>query len=146
MQFPAVLHRHGPAAPTAGTASSRGVTIRLWTAQGALAALFVVAGAMKLVTPADTLAEQSDLPVLFMRFIGICEVLGGAGLVLPGITRIATFLAPLAAAGLVIIMVGATVLTFATAGLGGVIPLAVGIVAGYVAVVRGRQALAGQAQ
>jgi uncharacterized membrane protein YphA (DoxX/SURF4 family) len=113
--------------------------VRLWVAQGALAALFIFAGAMKLVTPADTLAEQSDLPVLFMRFIGVCELLGGLGLVLPGLLRIATFLVPLAAAGLVVIMVGATVLTFATAAAGAVIPAVVGAVAAWVALRRWQQ-------
>jgi uncharacterized membrane protein YphA (DoxX/SURF4 family) len=119
--------------------------VRLWVAQGALAALFIFAGAMKLVTPADTLAEQSDLPVLFMRFIGVCELLGGVGLVLPGLLRIATFLVPLAAAGLVVIMVGATVLTFATAGVAGVLPAAVGGVAAWVALRRWQQTSRGPA-
>jgi uncharacterized membrane protein YphA (DoxX/SURF4 family) len=141
VQFQPLISHHGPAAvattaPAAGSSSKR-----LWVAQGALAALFIFAGGMKLVTPADTLAEQSDLPVLFMRFIGLCEFLGGAGLVLPGLLRIATFLTPLAAAGLVVIMTGATVLTFAAGDMAGVLPAAVGLVAAYVAVWRGRQTL-----
>jgi uncharacterized membrane protein YphA (DoxX/SURF4 family) len=135
MQFPTVLHRHGAATVPAAT-WTRGASVRLWVAQGALAALFIFAGAMKLVTPAGTLAEQSDLPVLFMRFIGACELLGGLGLVLPGLLRIATFLAPLAAAGLVVIMIGATVLTFATAGVAGFLPAVVGTVAAWVALRR----------
>jgi uncharacterized membrane protein YphA (DoxX/SURF4 family) len=145
MQFPTVLRQHGPAAlpvPIRKRGESSG---RLWVAQGALALLFLFAGGMKLVTPADTLAEQSDLPVLFMRFIGLCEFLGGAGLVLPGIVRIATYLTPLAAAGLVVIMAGATVLTFAEGSVLGVIPGAVGLVAAYIALRRGRQAVARRA-
>lgn len=141
MQFPTVLRQHGPAMRTATPRTRGQSSVRLWVAQGALAALFVFAGAMKLVTPAGTLAEQSDLPVLFMRFIGLCEVLGGAGLVLPGIIRIATFLTPLAAAGLVAIMAGATVLTFAAGDVAAVMPAVVGLVAAYVALRRGQQTL-----
>ncbi|MFL5559245.1 MAG: DoxX family protein, partial [Gemmatimonadaceae bacterium] len=74
----------------------------------------------------------------FMRFIGVCEFLGGLGLVLPGLTRIRTELTSLAAAGLVIIMTGATVITIAQgAGFGAVVPLVVGILAGLVARSRG---------
>ena len=69
-------------------------------------------------------------------------MLGGVGLVLPGILRFATFLTPVAAAGLVIIMVGATVLTVATAGVVGLFPAVVGLVALYIAVRRSRQTLA----
>jgi uncharacterized membrane protein YphA (DoxX/SURF4 family) len=142
MQFQTVLHRNTPATVPAGLRTGGSSNGRLWVAQGALAALFVFAGVSKLVTPADTLADQSDLPVLFMRFIGLCELLGGVGLVLPGILRFATFLTPVAAAGLVIIMVGATVLTVATAGVVGLFPAVVGLVALYIAVRRSRQTLA----
>ena len=47
------------------------------------------------------------LPGLFVRFIGVCEVLGGLGLILPMLLRIKPWLTPIAAAGLVIIMIGA---------------------------------------
>ena len=117
--------------------------VALRTGQGLLAALFVFAGVMKLVTPMDTLADQSGLPGGFMWFIGVVELLGGLGLILPGITGIKRGLAPLAASGLVIIMVGATAVT---AGNGDVLPalfpLAVGIVAAWVAYVR-RELLVG---
>src|SRR5258706_3368555 len=49
-----------------------------------------------------------QLPGLFLRFIGTCEVLGGLAMVLPGLLEIRTGITPLAAAGLVIIMIGAT--------------------------------------
>src|SRR5689334_12931187 len=110
---------------------------RLWIAQGILAALFLFAGGMKLVMPADVLAAQSHLPGAFIKFIGVCETLGALGLVLPVLFRIYEFLTPLAAAGLVIIMTGATITTVVQGqGLGAVVPALVGVLAAYVA--RGR--------
>jgi uncharacterized membrane protein YphA (DoxX/SURF4 family) len=115
---------------------------RLWTAQSVLAALFLFAGVFKLVTPTDALAAQSHMPGDFIKFIGICETLGALGLVLPGLTRIRTGLTPLAAAGLVIIMIGAVVTSIIQgAGAGSAFPGLVGLIAFYVA--RGQwQALA----
>src|SRR6185503_1594681 len=68
----------------------RAVTATLWTVQVLLALLFLFAGAMKLVTPAEVLAKQSPFPVAFIQFIGVVEVLGALGLVLPGLFRIRT--------------------------------------------------------
>jgi hypothetical protein len=51
------------------------------------------------------------LPGLFLRFIGICEVLGAVGLIAPWATHIRPGLTPLAAVGLVVIMIGATTIT-----------------------------------
>ena len=75
-----------------------------------------------------------QLPVAFIRFIGVCEVLGGLGMILPGLTRIRPGLTPLGAAGLVIIMLGATVVNIAN----GMAPVAIptvilGVLAAYVA-------------
>ena len=83
----------------------------LWIAQGLLAVVFLFTGGSKLATPLHVLAEQSHLSGAFMKFIGVCEVLGALGLVLPGVTHIRPRLTPLAAALLVIIMIGATVST-----------------------------------
>jgi len=83
----------------------------LWIVQGLLALLFLFAGGMKLVMPIEAMKGPVELPGLFMRFIGVCEVLGGLGLVLPQLTQILPGLTPLAAAGLVIIMIGATVVS-----------------------------------
>jgi hypothetical protein len=106
----------------------------LWTLQSLLAALFVFAGAMKLITPSELLAEQSGLPVAFLRFIGTAEVLGSLGLILPGIFRIRRGLTPLAATGLLIIIVGATTLTLGSAGLGAaVLPGVVGLCCAFIA-------------
>ena len=121
------------------TQSGRRSTTWLWVAQGILAALFLFAGGMKLVLPADALAAQSHLPGAFMKFIGVCETLGALGLVLPGVFRIGERLTPLAAAGLMIIMAGATVTTVVQGqGAVAIVPALVGVIAAYVARRRGR--------
>jgi len=110
----------------------------LWVIQGLLAALFLFAGGFKLALPLAALAKVSPLPALFLKFIGACEVTGALGLILPGLLRIRTGLTPLAAAGLVIIMTGATVVTLATQGVApAVLPFVVGILAAAVALGRG---------
>jgi hypothetical protein len=84
----------------------------LWIVQGLLAALFLFAGGVKLVLPVEAVQQGPvALPGTFLRFIGVCEICGAAGLVLPWALRIRPVLTPLAASGLVIIMVGATVVT-----------------------------------
>jgi hypothetical protein len=88
----------------------------LWIVQGLLAVLFLFAGGMKLLTPVDVLAAMSPFPGEFIRFIGVCEVLGAIGLILPYALRIRPGLTSLAAAGLVVIMVGATATTLAIGG------------------------------
>ena len=86
------------------------MNVALWIVQGLLAALFLFAGGAKLVMSADQMTGPVALPVWFLRFIGVTEVLGALGLILPGLLRIRPGLTPLAAAGLVIIMIGATVI------------------------------------
>jgi hypothetical protein len=83
----------------------------LWIVQGLLAALFLLSGVPKLVMSAAQMSAPGpiQLPVAFIRFIGVCEILGAIGMILPGLTRIRPGLTPLSAAGLVIIMIGATV-------------------------------------
>jgi uncharacterized membrane protein YphA (DoxX/SURF4 family) len=108
----------------------RKTNIVLWTVQAILAALFVFAGIMKLITPAEALAAQSGMSGDFLHFIGLAELLGGIGLVAPGVTRIAVVLTPLAAAGLVIIMIGATVVSVPT-GIMALIPATVGALAAF---------------
>jgi uncharacterized membrane protein YphA (DoxX/SURF4 family) len=109
----------------------------LWVIQWLLAALFLFAGVMKLALPIEKLTAQIVLPGAFLRFIGVAEVLGGLGLVLPGMLRIAESLTLLAAAGLVIIMIGATWLTFTSQGLAAaLLPLVTGLLLLFV--IRGR--------
>src|SRR5258708_10724829 len=80
----------------------------LWTVQVLLAFVFLFAGGMKLVLPVDAMQVPVALPGSFIRFIGVAEVLGAIGLVLPWLLRIRPSLTPVAAEGLVIGMVGAT--------------------------------------
>lgn len=116
----------------------------LWTIQGVLALLFLFAGVVKLATPAAELAQQSTLPPWFLQFIGLAELAGGLGLVLPGLLRIRRGLTPLAAAGLAIIMVGATILTAAAGQIGpALFPAVVGVLAAYVAYKRWQPGRAG---
>ena len=88
----------------------------LWIAQGLLAVFFLFVGASKVMTPDEVLATLFPLPAAFIRFIGVCEVLGGLGLVLPLALKIRPELTSLAAAGLTIIMIGAAGTTFAVGG------------------------------
>ena len=98
-------------------------------------------GAPNLLLGPEQLALPIPLPGPFLRFIGVAEVLGGLGLVLPGLLRIRPGLTPLAAAGLVIIMIGATVITLATMDAAlALIPLVVGLLAAFVAYGRSRLA------
>jgi hypothetical protein len=113
----------------------------LWIVQVLLAALFLFAGGTKLVTPIAELEQQAQMSGGFLRFIGVVEVLGGLGLVLPGLTGIRTGLAPLAAAGLVVLMIGATVTVLQMGGgAQALIPLATGLFAAFVAWGRWRAA------
>ena len=101
------------------------MNVVLWILQVLLALLFLFAGGTKLVMSAEALSQpaapnQVMLPVAFLRFIGVCEFLGGLGLLLPGLLKIKQFLTPLAALGLAIIMAGAVIVSV----MGGLIPVA----------------------
>jgi len=82
--------------------------VSLWVGQVLLAALFGFAGFFKTFTPISELAQGmpwvASAPFL-IRFIGISELAGALGLVLPAATRIRPWLTPLAAAALVLVMV-----------------------------------------
>jgi hypothetical protein len=109
------------------------MTHALWIVQGLLALLFLFAGGMKLVLPLEALKGPVALPGPFLRFIGVAEVLGALGLILPGLLRRQQGLIPLAAAGLGIIMLGATVVTVLGDQLAAaLIPVGVGLLAAFV--------------
>jgi uncharacterized membrane protein YphA (DoxX/SURF4 family) len=115
------------------------MNIALWIIQALLAALFLFAGGMKLIMPIEEMTKQIPMPGRFLRFIAVCEVLGAIGLILPSLLRIWPALTPLAAAGLVIIMIGATVTTLMTGDIAtALMPLATGILAAFVAYGRWR--------
>lgn len=94
----------------------KGINVTLWVIQVLLALLFLFSGCMKFIIPIEEMTKQVALPGAFLRFIGVAEILGAIGLILPGLLRIRTMLTPLAAAGLVVIMIGATVLMFENGG------------------------------
>lgn len=111
----------------------------LWIAQILLAVLFLLAGALKLITPLEQVAQQMHMSVAFLRFIALCEVLGAIGLVLPKLSRIKPWLTPLAAALLVVVMIGATVVTWQMKpGVGSLLPFVTGILCVFVAYGRWR--------
>ena len=112
------------------------MTTALWIVQGLLALLFLFAGSMKLIVPIEMLTAQTPLPLpgLFLRFIGTAEVAGALGLILPGLLHIRPGLTPLAACGLVIIMIGATVYTALSGDVAAALmPLMVGLLCAAVA-------------
>jgi uncharacterized membrane protein YphA (DoxX/SURF4 family) len=116
------------------------MNIILWIAQELLAAVFLFSGGMKFVMSIEDMTKQMLMPGWFLHFIGVCEVLGALGVILPWLTRIRPGLTPLAAAGLVIIMIGATVTTLTTGSMAtALIPLVVGVLAAFVAYGRWRQ-------
>ena len=128
-----------PFRTTTPATTGRRTNIRLWVTQGALAALFLFAGAGKFAMSSEQLTEGSPLAAWFLYFIGGAEVLGAIGLILPWALRIKPALTPLAAAGLTVIMVGAAVTVAATMNPA----LAAGnlvIAAALVTVVAGRRA------
>jgi len=116
-------------------------SVALWIMQALLALLFLFAGGMKLVVPLEVLAEQIPLPGLIVRFIGVVEVLGAIGLILPALLRIRPSLTTLAAAGLALEMIVATGFTLANFGVAQVVlPVVVGVVSAFVAYGRWRLA------
>jgi DoxX-like family len=116
------------------------MTYALWFVQIVLALLFLVAGGLKLVVPIEALGLPFVLPVVFVRFIGVCEVVGALGLILPGALRIRTHLTPVAALGLTTIMIGATMFTPPDQIQLAVVPVAVGLLTACVAYGRWRVA------
>jgi DoxX-like family len=118
------------------------MTYALWIVQGLLALFFILgSGAPKLLLPAETLPLPIPLPGWFVWFIGVAEVLGGLGLILPGVLRIRPGLTPLAAAGLVLVTIGATVYQLAAGQVGSALfAMVVGLLCAFIAYGRWRLA------
>jgi len=113
----------------------------LWVVQWLLALLFLFAGIMKFVMPVAEMTKQIAFPGWFFHFIGAAEIAGAIGLVLPGLLRIRQGLTPLAAACLLVIMIGATVITVTTQGAAmAVLPFVVFLLVAFVAYGRWRLA------
>ena len=94
------------------------MNLALWIIAGLLAAVFLLAGANKLLIPQEKLAKAPaggwvlDFSPGFVKALGAIEILGAAGLILPAALGIAPILGPVAAVGLALIMIGAAVVTF----------------------------------
>lgn len=90
------------------------MNIALWIVQGLLALMFLMFGGMKLLRPKEDLQEQmdflEDLSQSQVRVIGVLEVMGAIGLILPALTGILPILTPLAAVGIALDMIGAMLL------------------------------------
>jgi uncharacterized membrane protein YphA (DoxX/SURF4 family) len=113
----------------------------LWIVQALLAALFLFAGCMKFIMPVEEMTKQIAMPVWFLYFIGVSEVLGALGLILPWLLGIKPWLTPLAAVGLLIIMIGAMVTTLITGDYANAaFPAAAGLFSALVASGRSRKA------
>src|SRR5262249_8930346 len=106
-----------PATPT------RALSVALCLGQVVLAAMFAIAAGVKAFTPLSELAPQmplaTDAPIL-LRFIGISELAGAVGVILPAVTRIKPWLTPLAAFGLFVIMVLASLFHLVRGELGSI--------------------------
>jgi putative oxidoreductase len=89
------------------------MNIVLWIIQILLGLLFAFSGSMKFIMSAEQMNEGAPVawPAWFLHFIGICEILGAIGLIVPWLTGIKRGLTPLAASLLIIIMIGATVVS-----------------------------------
>jgi hypothetical protein len=100
----------------------------LWALQVLLACLFLFAGVMKFVMPVEEMTKGTSLTGGFIHFIGIAEMVGAFGLVLPWALNIRRMLTPLAAMCLVVIMVGAVTVTIQTQGVApAILPLVTGL-------------------
>jgi len=114
------------------------MNILLWIVQILLALLFLFAGTSKFLIPAEEMEKNmpSYMSIGFVYFIGVCEILGGIGLVVPWATKIKPWLTPLAATCLLIIMIGATVVSVPQ-GLGAAMfPAVTGLLCAFVALRR----------
>jgi uncharacterized membrane protein len=89
------------------------VDVALWVVQGLLALVFMGVGLAKLMQSREQLAVRmpalAALPRSAVRTIGTLETLGAIGLIMPALSGVLPWLTPLAAAGLVLLMVSAAI-------------------------------------
>jgi hypothetical protein len=128
--------------------SSSRLNALLWTLQVLLGLFFGLgSGAPKLILPTEQLPLPMPLPHAFVVAVGVAEVLGALGLILPGLTRVQPWLTPLAAGCLVLLTICASIYQ----GLAGqpgnaVFALVIGALAAVVAYARWRLAPLGAAR
>lgn len=98
----------------------------LWFVQALLALAFLAAGFMKLTTPIDQLAQNmvwvSDVPVWLVKFIGLAEMAGALGIILPALTRVQPQLTSLAGVGLGLVMLFAIIFHISRGEIGFIVP------------------------
>jgi putative oxidoreductase len=96
-----------------GNKNSKTLNITLWIVQGLTAALMLMSAFMKIASPIPELSAKwkwtGELPQQVVRMLGIVDLLGGIGIILPAILKIKPGLTPLAAVGVVLLMISATV-------------------------------------
>ena len=88
------------------------MNLALWVGQALLAVVFMYSGVLKVSQSREKLVEMGQtgaavFPLPLLRFVASCELLGAVGVVVPWLTNVAPTLTPLAAAGFVVVMVGA---------------------------------------
>ncbi len=130
---------------TATAAASKPLHVTLWVVQILLALTFTVTGTMKVAQPIAALAASlgwpGHVPPALVRFIGIAELLGAAGLILPAATRIAPALTPVAAGALTVVMLLASLLHISRGEFTVLaVPVIVGTLCAFVAWGRSRKA------
>ena len=105
------------------------MNILLWILQILLGLLFMFSGTMKFIMSAEQMNDGAPLalPIWFIHFIGICEILGAIGLIVPWLTGIKRGLTPLAASLLIVIMIGATVISAMMSIAIAILPFVVGL-------------------
>jgi membrane protease YdiL (CAAX protease family) len=125
--------------------TSVGLNVALWISQALLALVFGMSGGMKVFTPAvelaKNLAPMASFPIGLVRFIGISELAGAVGVLLPALTRIKPRLTALAGLGLLVVMILAAGFHIARGELNVVaVPVVLGGIAAFVAWGRYRRA------
>ncbi len=115
------------------TTQGKGLSVTLWILQGLLGALFMFSGVMKFIMSVEQMTKGTSLTGGFIHFIGVCEILGGIGLILPALLRIMPILTPIAACGLFIIMAGATYISLPMGMKAAAFPAFFGLLLAFVA-------------
>jgi hypothetical protein len=113
------------------------MNVLLWVLQFLLAAAFLAHGLFFLFPPAAMVELLKPIPTTFRLFLGVAEVLAAIGLTLPGITRIQPLLISCAAAGVMVVMISATIFHLSRGELGSAFTTAILLVmATFVAYMR----------
>jgi putative oxidoreductase len=93
--------------------SNKALNITLWIVQGLTATLMLMSAYMKIATPILELSSKwkwtGELPETVVRLLGVIDLLGGIGIILPALLRIKPSLTPLAAVGIILLMISASV-------------------------------------